>query len=615
MLLLTVMLMNVRRCMQFFRFRGLPACCLAFVVLFAPTGCDKSPPPAESPAADVVIIGAGVAGLSAAFEVARAGRSVLVVDMLSVFGGHSLLSTGGLSIVDTPLQRKRGIADSPDLAFADFIAWGEDSNEEWVRYYVDHSSEEIYDWLTDLGVEFTVAVKPPGNSVPRYHFIRGQGFGLMMPIYRAVLEEPGVQFRLSTRADELIHKNGRIVGVKATDLRSGEAIEFFAGAVLIATGGMQSDLDAVRANWREDLPEPEQLLAGSGWNSRGSGLDLARDVGAKIEHLDHQWNFVTGIPDPRYPRQLRGLSVLQVPPGREIWVNMHGRRFVNECTSSRDSLPAVLDQPADSHWVVFDSRGKKLFRVSGSGWTQERTERLIFANPGLVKTAPTLVDLAAQMKIDADQLMRSVSNYNDLVEKAVNGIEPEAGEITLCNLATAVGEPPFYAVQRFVLSRKTMGGIRIDASARVVDVDGTVIPGLYAAGEASGFAGINGRAALEGTHLGPSIVTGRVAGRQMAAELANQPVLQVPMQSTEPTFPPMPVTDPSDAVCTECHDLPVLVRKARPGYRHFQWSHAMVLEEQMTCITCHEGFFPYAPVNHHLDISRATEICARCHGS
>lgn len=607
--------MNIKRSTGCSFLRGPLTGCILFVVLFGLSGCDDAPPPTEQRAADILIIGAGISGLSAAFETARAGRSVLVIDMLSVFGGHSLLSTGGLSIVDTPLQRKRGIADSPDLAFADFLAWGEDSNEQWVRYYVDHSNEEIYDWLTDLGAQFTVAVQPPGNSVPRYHFIRGQGFGLMMPIYRALLTEPAVQFRFNTRADELIRENDRIVGVRATDLRSGETLELFAGAVLIATGGMQSDLDAVRANWREDLPVPEQLLAGSGWNSRGSGLDLASNAGAEIERLDHQWNFVTGIPDPRHPGQSRGLSVLQVPPGREVWVNRNGERFLNECKSSRDSLPAVLDQPGDSHWVVFDSRGKIFFRVSGSGWTKERTERLIFGNPDLVKTAPTLAGLAVEMEIDADQLVQSVNNYNVLVEKAAEGAELPADNISLCSNAKKVGDPPYYAVQRFVLARKTMGGIRIDTSARVVDVNGTVIPGLYAAGEASGFAGINGRAALEGTHLGPSIVTGRMAGRQMAAELADQPVVQGPVPSVEPPFPPMPVTDHSNAVCTGCHDLPVLVQQNRSGYSHFQWSHRMVLDEQMACITCHEDFFPYAPINHRRDLGRATEICVHCHGS
>jgi predicted oxidoreductase len=595
--------------------RGVLRSRILLVFLFFITSCQDAPPPPEQKAADVLIIGAGIAGLSAAFDAARAGRSVLVVDMSSVFGGHSIMSTGGLSIVDTPLQRQRGIADSPDLAFSDFMTWGEDSNEEWVRYYVDHSSEEIYDWLTDLGEEFTVAVQPPGNSVPRYHFIRGQGFGLMMPIYRALLKERAVRFRFNTRADELILEAGRVVGIKATDLRTGETLEIFAGAVLIATGGLQSDLDAVRANWRTDLPAPEQLLAGSGWNSWGSGLALAGDAGAKIERLDHQWNFVTGIPDPRYPGQSRGLSVLQVPPGGEIWVNQNGERFINECTSSRDSLPAVLDQPGDSHWVVFDTRGKKFFRVSGAGWTEARTERWIFDNPTLVKTAATLVELAGKMRIDAEQLVRSVDDYNALVAKTTAGAESRADDISLCSIAKKVDEPPYYAIKRSVLSRKTMGGIRIDAAARVVDVDGAVIPGLYAAGEATGFAGINGRAALEGTHLGPSIVTGRMAGRQIATELAGEPVVRVGLQLRDLPFPAVPIENRSNSVCIGCHDLRILLRRNRPGYRHFQWSHQMVLDEKMTCITCHEDFFPYALENHSYDIGRATETCAHCHES
>ena len=591
------------------------ACCIATVMLVGLVGCEESSELHEQRAADVLIVGTGIAGQSAALDAARAGRSVLLVDMLSVFGGHAILSTAGLSIVDTALQRKRGIEDSPDLAFADFIAWGEDSNEAWVRYYVDHSSQEIYDWLTDLGAGFSVAVRPAGNSVPRYHFVRGQGLGLMMPIYNALLAEPAVHFRFNTRADELILRNGRVVGIKATDLRNGETMEFLAGAVLIATGGMQSDLDAVRENWRADLPEPEQLLAGSGWNSRGSGLDLARGVGAAIERLDHQWNYVTGIPDPRHPGQSRGVSVLQVPPGREIWVNLDGERFFSECTSPRDNLAAVLEQPGDSHWLVFDSRGRNFIFASGSGWTKERTQRLILDNPVLVKTAPTLVELAAEMQVDADQLLQSVGDYNTLVKKAADKSQPEADEISVCSNAKPVGEPPYYAIQRFILARKTMGGIRIDAAARVVDVNGALIPGLYAAGEASGFAGINGRAALEGTHLGPSIVTGRMAGRQMAAELAGQPVVKAPALPLDAPFPPMPVTDRSNGVCTECHDLPVLVQQTRPGYNHFEWAHRLVLDEQMNCITCHEEFFPYAPVNHRKEFGRATETCVHCHGS
>jgi len=590
---------------------------LLAVVLVSP-GCRHAVAPAPRAAAQILIVGAGIAGLSAALEAARAGRSVLVIDMLSVFGGHAIISTGGLSIVDTPLQRRRGIADSPDLAFGDFTTWGEDSNEPWVRYYVDHSGTEIYDWLTGLGAQFTVAVAPPGNSVPRYHFIRGQGLGLVMPIYRALLDEPSVRFRFNTRADELIRDGDRIVGVRATDLRSGASLELAAGAVLIATGGMQSDLEAVRANWRADLPAPARLLAGSGWNSTGSGLELAQEAGARIERLDHQWNYVTGIPDPRHPGRSRGLSVLQVPPGREVWVNARGDRFVNECTSPRDNLSVVLDQPGDSHWVVFDARGKKSFIVSGSGWTKERTERLIFGDPELVKTAPTLAALAARMGVDAQRLARSVDDYNALVARSLRGDAPRDDRPSLCSGAQAIGQPPYYAVQRYILSRKTMGGIRIDASARVLATDGSVIPGLYAAGEASGFAGINGRAALEGTHLGPSIITGRMAGRRMAADPAVSSVAArpPPVSASVPSAGAgSPVTERDNGVCTACHDLPELISQARPGYRHFGWSHRMVLAERMNCVTCHADFFPYASDRHRRALGRATAVCAHCHGN
>jgi len=596
--------------------RGAYAGCIMLVASIWLWGCEIDvESEQQEPVADVLVIGAGIAGLSAALEVSRAGRSVMIVEMASVFGGHALISTGGLSIVDTPLQRRRNVADSPDLAFSDFMRWGEDNNEDWVRYYVEHSGEEIYDWLDELGVEFTVAVSPPGNSVPRYHFVQGQGLGLVMPIYRALIKEFRVGIRFNTRAEELIRENGRVIGILATDLRTGERRKFLAGAVLIATGGMQSDLDAVVENWRADLPKPESILAGSGWNSQGSGLHLAGDVGAKIERLDHQWNYVTGIPDPRFPFQSRGLSALQVPPGREIWLNLDGQRFISECTSPRDNLAAVLDQPDQSHWVVFDSRGKEFFRVSGSGWTDERITRWVFRNPSIVKSAPSLNELALRIRVDAEQLSKSVSDYNTLVEKAADSTDAGSAEISLCSNAKTVDEPPYYAVKRFVLSRKTMGGIRIDADARVVDANNEKIPGLFAAGEASGFAGINGRAALEGTHLGPSIVTGRVAGRTMVAELAGQPEVRV--RRRLPSIPRQPTAlgNMSNSVCTGCHELRTLVRRDRLGYRHFRWSHQMVLDERMNCFTCHEQFYPYVPEYHDWDLGRETEICAECHGS
>src|SRR5579863_2229481 len=110
--------------------------------------------PVAPPSPDAIVVGAGIAGLSAAYELAKGGAGVLVVDVASVFGGHAVMATGDLCIVGTPYQESQGFHDTPDLAYGDFVSWGEDANTKWVRYYVDHSREEIYDWLVGMGVTF-----------------------------------------------------------------------------------------------------------------------------------------------------------------------------------------------------------------------------------------------------------------------------------------------------------------------------------------------------------------------------------------------------------------------------------------------------------------------------
>ena len=251
---------------------------------------------------DVIVVGAGIAGLSAAFEAASHHASVIVVDTSSVFGGHAVMSGGHVAIVDTPMQRARGIHDSPSLAAKDFATWGEDADRAWVDVYTKTSRHEIYDWLTSLGVTFDDVVHYRANSVPRQHATHDSGYGLVAPIYRECLRR-GVQFRFLTKVNKLTRS-----GVMATDLRTGNTIELRAPAVILATGGFQSNLELVRANWPKSLPKPSRLLAGSGINSTGSGLELARAAGAKIVRLDHQWNYESGLPDPRYPDGTRGRS-------------------------------------------------------------------------------------------------------------------------------------------------------------------------------------------------------------------------------------------------------------------------------------------------------------------
>jgi predicted oxidoreductase len=148
---------------------------VALIALF-PTGVSARAPRADSAEkSDVIIVGAGLAGLSAALEAGRAGEKMIVIDEASVFGGHAIMSEGELNVIDSPLQISKGIKDSPDLAYADFTKWGEDNDPGWVRYCVEHSKVEIFDWVTAMGVGFHGINAHEGSSVPRIHLTDGRG--------------------------------------------------------------------------------------------------------------------------------------------------------------------------------------------------------------------------------------------------------------------------------------------------------------------------------------------------------------------------------------------------------------------------------------------------------
>lgn len=205
--------------------------------------------------ADVIVVGSGIGGLATALEAGRGGARVIVVDMASVFGGHAVMAQGLLNITCTPVQEAHGIKDSPELAEGDFLAWGEDANRDWVRYYTRHARTDLYDWLVGLGVEFDETLQqPPGNSVPRGHGVHGRGVGLVTPIFRECLATPTISFRWNARLDHLLRGDGRVCGVAVTDLRTGARAELRAPYVVLATGGFQSNLALVRQAWGRALP-------------------------------------------------------------------------------------------------------------------------------------------------------------------------------------------------------------------------------------------------------------------------------------------------------------------------------------------------------------------------
>jgi uncharacterized protein len=561
------------------------------------------------PTPDAIVVGAGVAGLSAAYELAKGGVRVLVVDIASVFGGHAVMATGDLCIVGTPYQESQGFHDTPDIAYGDFVSWGEDANTKWVRYYLDHSREEIYDWLVSLGVTFEALVNPAGNSVRRTHRAKGRGVGVVSPIYAECLKQPGITFAWNTRVERLLMAGRRIVGAAMTNVRTDARSEVRAAAVVLATGGFQSNLAMVRESWPRDLRLPERLLIGSGINSLGSGHLIARVAGAELTHMDHQWNYITGLPDPRFPGTERGLNAYNVD---SIWVNSDGKRFIGERSSPKFGFPAVVAQKGSTYWSIFDESTKRAFWVAGSDWGSfDVIEKLIFGNANLVKSAGSLEELAQKAGLPAAELRRTVDRYNAMVDKGVDVEFARFGPGELSQ-PKKIGQSPFYAVQFFPLTRKSMGGVAVDTSCRVLDTDDEVMPGLFAAGELTGLAGINGKAGLEGTFLGPSIVTGRVAGRAALASIG-KPGAQAPEAPG-----PAKATLGSDAgrtpLCLSCHNLPELVTQRRTGYWHFENVHKVVLARGFECAKCHAELSPvYMPDIHRIDRLAQIQTCRYCH--
>lgn len=544
---------------------------------------------------DVVVIGAGPGGLSTALEAGQRGLRVTVVDMSSVFGGTAVISEGALALVDTPLQRSQGIHDSPDLAFQDFVTWGDDPDLAWAKLYAERSRVDIHDWLTAMGVRFTSLRTPAGNSVARYHENPERGYGVVKPIYRECLRTEGITFEWNTRITNLTVRDGRVIGATGVRLRTGAAVEFRAQTVVMATGGFQSNAALVRQHWPGG-PAPDRILLGSGVHSTGSGLDLAAKAGAAMTGLDRQWNYTWGFPDPRDRTGTRGVYIRIMSA---IWVNQRGERFVDEVSSAKLQMADIARQPSGRYWAIFDAPGKASTVTAGTDWADPaRVEHLIFGSP-LVTSAPALLDLARAIGVPEDRLVASVERYNRHVESGRDedfgrfGAGRDRGQLPLRRAPQAIRQRPFYAMPLYVLTRKSMGGVRIDASSRVLTARGEPIPGLFAVGEVSGFGGLNGKAGLEGTFIAPSMLQGRMVGRLLAPSPIARPLASV---ASVPA-----ATMDSPAANERCVTW------------HFERVHRVVLDRAWTCTRCHKELAPFTAAAHRIDRMSQIDTCVTCH--
>lgn len=572
----------------------------------------------EDSTVDIVVVGSGISGLSAAWEAGQTGARVQVIDMWSIFGGHGVASGGVLNIVGTPLQESRGVNDNPELAYNDFMTWGEDPNPEWVRYYVNNSKKLIHDWLTNMGIEFTDIGRNPGNTVPRVHRTQGAGLALVTAIYRECLKYPNITFVWNHKVTNLVRENNRIVGVETQNVRNGKLQVIRASSTILATGGFQSNVNMVREFWPENLKFPERLLLSAGIDAMGSGLELAQKVGAKLDYLDHQWNYSSGIPDPRYPGTDRGLFARS---SAAIWVNLDGKRFVNESDSVKVTTPAVINQKTSSYWAIFDAVGLEQLAVRGTTGWKDPQKTLLEQYPHVIPSASSIENLAQIIGLAPDSLKTTVDRYNYMVdqgedkdfERFGSSSSPTKDLLRQYHNPAKIEKPPFYALHTFAVTRKSMGGVLIDPSARVLDTMGKAIPGLYGVGEVTGFGQINGKAGLEGTFLGPAIVTGRVGGQEALASFEAEGKRSTRKSTRALARSSYTNNSTKNEVCLDCHPVPKLIATKRSGYLHFERAHGIVLERNDQCVQCHGEFNPVPTISHQFDRLAQVENCILCH--
>jgi flavocytochrome c len=469
---------------------------------------------------DVAIIGAGGAGIAAGIAARDAGARAIALEQGAETGGAAITSGGGCLIVGSPLQKQHGIHDTPDLAFKDWMEWGGPSADAvWARYYIEHTLHDLYHWAEGLGVKWADLKVQEGNSVLRWTRPERNGLGLMTCLTKGFRQKGG-EIVVDTEVTGLALEDGRIAGLKGCDGKTGEPVAVRSKAVVVATGGFNSNLDMV-LEYNPDLRN-HKVLEGSGRGSTGSGHRLIREAGGYLTHMDHIWFYVYATPDYRDGAQRRGLVFRQVPGN--IWVNQQGRRFHNEALSGGNSgTPALMAQTPRHAWAIMDwpmTAGMEIadpYYRDGDKVARAKVLELLDNSP-FIRKAGTLAELARKMGVDASAFLATVERYN---EACAQGLEREGEFGKPLKSSKPFDTPPYYAVQIFPLARKNFGGVKTDLRCRVLDRHFEPIDGLFAAGEVAGMAGghINGRAGLEGTMLGPAIFSGRVAGA-WAAEAA-----------------------------------------------------------------------------------------------
>lgn len=470
---------------------------------------------------DLIVVGAGTAGLPAALFAARRGARVLLLEKAAQVGGTLWFSGGQMSAAGTRLQKAKGIADSPGEHFADIMRISRGTaNADVVRLAVENAAGTV-DWLTSAGLE--IAPQYPVRATGHEPYGRARVCGAAdrgLAILRVLEKEMNAapaspQLQTDTDVVEpILDGRGVLAGVVATDA-AGVRRDYRAPRVLLASGGYMAN-----STLFEELNGVPKYRA-AGWpHNTGAGIAIGRAAGGWVRGRENYLCDVGSIPadlEIPSPEYARSLHHPERRPPWEIAVNGAGRRFVAEDESSVDARErALLAQPNHRYWLVFDDEilrsAPALVRGAPPGevrdWTTDELAGAFNEAPAFT-AAPTLEGLAARAGIDPDGLVETVREYNA-------GQAAGRDSFGRRHLPRPILRPPFYAIRHQGGTLIAMAGLAVDGGLRVIRPDGSPIEGLYAAGELLGNGTLSGKAFCAGMMVTPALTFGRWLGENIA---------------------------------------------------------------------------------------------------
>ena len=451
---------------------------------------DAGPKAEKTIDTEIVIIGAGGAGMTAAIMLQQAGKDFVVLEKMPYVGGNTTKATGGMNASETHYQKEQGIEDSNALFAADTMKGGHALNDASLVAMMANSSAGAIDWLDTIGAELPKISFSGGASVNRIHApADGSGVGAyLVDHFSAKLNELGVEVMLETAATELLtDADGKIAGVKAEGPDAVYTIN--AKAVILASGGFGAN-EEMYTSYRPDL---KGTVTTNAPGATGDGIVMAQALGASLVDIEQI---------QLHPTVEQTTSILITESVRgdgAILVNQGGVRFTNELLT-RDAVSAAeLEQEGSYAYIIFDQKLRDNLKAIEK-----------YVKSGITVQADTIEGLAELLNIDPATLATTLADWNEIVK---NQRDTQFGRTTGMN--EDLTTPPYYAIKIAPGIHHTMGGVKINTATEVINTEGAAIPGLFAAGEVCG--GVHGGNRLGGNAVADIVIFGRIAAESAIA--------------------------------------------------------------------------------------------------